>query len=254
MVISHKLRFIFLHNPKCAGTSFRDALKPYHDDHFNFWGIFYAPYFKNHIDHTHLRLWEMQAQFPKIFSCLADYNSLIFVRDPYARFLSALNEHMKKFQPNIKLLEMDTLQRIGAIEAFILNELTIARITTDWRFIHFSPQLWYLRLGEHTIPRHIVAIRNGHDFIHQGLACLGLPALPVPHHNPSPVDLTGILASPVITGFIHEFYRDDLAYFAAAPALAPMLTTPRPPAERTPAERPLAEPAVPSASFTIKVS
>ncbi len=89
MIVSHANRFIFFHNPKCAGTSFRDALKLYHDDGFNFWDIFHAPYFKNHIDHTHLRLWEIQAQFPHLFRCAESYNSVIFVRSAHARFLSA---------------------------------------------------------------------------------------------------------------------------------------------------------------------
>lgn len=112
MIISHAHRFIFFHNPKCAGTSFRDALQPYHDDAFTFWGIFYAPYFRNHIDHTHLRLWEMQAQFPAVFACTACYNSVIFVRNPYARFLAAVNEHFKKFQPQIDLAAMTSPQRV----------------------------------------------------------------------------------------------------------------------------------------------
>jgi Sulfotransferase family len=152
VIVSHTNRFIFFHNPKCAGTSFRDTLKPYHDDAFTFWGIFYAPYFKNHIDHTHLRLWEMQVQFPKIFACAESYNSVIFVRSPYARFLSAVNEHIKKFQPHIKLESMLPEQRVWVVEAFVRQDLTIARITTDWRFIHFSPQLWYLRLGDRRTP------------------------------------------------------------------------------------------------------
>ncbi len=87
---------------------------------------------------------------------------------PYARFLSAVNEHMKKFQPHVNLAEMDAAQRISTIEAFIHNELTIAHITIDRRFIHFSPQLWYLSLGKHIIPRHIIAMRDDQNFTYQG--------------------------------------------------------------------------------------
>jgi hypothetical protein len=220
VIVSHASRFIFFHNPKCAGTSFRDMLKPYHDDPFTFWGIFHAPYFRNHIDHTHLRLWEMQAQFPRIFACVERYNSVIFVRDPYARFLSAVNEHVKKFQPQINLATMAPERRVEVVELLIRKVLTIANITTDWRFIHFSPQLWYLRLGEGTIPRHIIPMRNNDSFMREALSVLGLPDLAMPHHNPSPIDLTPALASPVVDKFVREFYADDFAFLRADERLA----------------------------------
>lgn len=220
MIISHANRFIFFHNPKCAGTSFRDALKPYHDDGFSFWGVFYAAYFRNHIDHTHLRLWEMQAQFPEIFQCAATYNSVIFVRSPYARFLAAVNEHIKKFQPRIDLPAMTPEQRTAVVEAFISQVLTIARITTDWRFIHFSPQLWFLRLGTRIVPRHIIPMLANGNFAREALAALGLPDLAMPHHNRSPVDLRPALASPAVRGFVQTFYADDFAFLRADSRLA----------------------------------
>jgi hypothetical protein len=151
VIVSHTNRFIFFHNPKCAGTSFRDTLKPYHDDAFTFWGIFYAPYFKNHIDHTHLRLWEMQVQFPKIFAC-AELQLGDFRAQSLCSFSLGCERAHQEFQPHIKLESMSPEQRVWVVEAFVRQGLTIARITTDWRFIHFSPQLWYLRLGDRRTP------------------------------------------------------------------------------------------------------
>jgi hypothetical protein len=221
MIVSHVNKFIFFHNPKCAGTSFRDVLKPYHDDEFIFWGIFYSPYFRNHIDHTHLRLWEMQAQFPRIFACTETYNSVIFVRDPYARFLSAVNEHFKKFRPQIDLASMPPERRIEVVEAFVRQVLDIARITTDWRFVHFSPQLWYLCLGNRIVPRHVVPMGGDDSFAQEALSLLGLPSLPVPRHNPSPIDLTLSLTSPIVRGFVQQLYAADFAYLRADARLAP---------------------------------
>ena len=222
MIISHTHKFIFFHNPKCAGTSFRAALAPYHDDPFTFWGIFNAPYFRNVIDHTHLRLWEMEAQFPDIYEKTHEYNSIVFVRSPYARFLSAMSEHLKKFWPAIDIQAMTPLQRSQTVEVFIAKILNISRIITDWRFIHFSPQIWYLTLGKHQVPRHIVPMleKNPDAFAKQGLAVLGLPDRIVPHYNPSPVDLYAALGSSAVRAFIQDFYEDDFAFFRARPSLA----------------------------------
>ena len=139
------------------------------------------------------------------------------MRNPYARFLSAVNEHVKKFQSRINLPSMTPDQRVEVVEALVRKVLTIANITTDWRFIHFSPQLWYLRLGDRTIPRHIIPMHSDGAFTRQALSLLGLPALPVSRHNPSPVDLTPALASPVVSGFVRTFYADDIAYLTTLP-------------------------------------
>lgn len=211
MIVSHARRFIFFHNPKCAGTSFREALAPWHDDPFSFWGIFDSPYFRNRIDHTHLRLWELAAQFPHLFDCATDYNSLIFVRDPRARFLSAMNEHFKKFQPHIPLETLDAERRIALAETFLREGLNIARITTDWRFVHFSPQAWFIRFAGRTVPRHIVPMDAEGGFAREGLARLGLAEVAIPHHNPSPVDLAAVLRSPLVERFIRTFYAEDFA-------------------------------------------
>ena len=118
----------------------------------SFWGIFPAPFFRNHIDHTHLRLWEMQVLFPHIIRAAQTYRSVIFVRNPYRRFLSAIDEHFKKFQPSVQLATMSHADQITAIEAFIEKILNIGVITTNFRFIHFSPQVWFIRLGDRNIP------------------------------------------------------------------------------------------------------
>jgi hypothetical protein len=227
MIVSHRHGFIFFHNPKCAGTSFRETLAPYHDDPFTFWGIYNAPYFHNMIDHTHLRLWEMQAQFPALFDKTANYNSIIFVRSPYARFLSAMNEHLKKFQPQIDVAGMSPDQRRGLVEEFIAKVLHVSRIITDWRFIHFSPQNWYLTFGGRTVPRHVIPMIEGGDgFAQAGLDALGLPDLAVPRHNPSPVDLSAALSSKPVRDHIETFYAEDFAFFRADPALAPLAVPP----------------------------
>ncbi len=223
MIVSHANRFIFFHNPKCAGMSFRQVLQPYHDDPVSFWGAYQAPYFKNMIDHSHLRLWELLAQFPSVFACAERYNSVIFVRDPWSRFLSALNEHFKKFQPQIDLAGMAPGERVAVVEAFIAKLLHVSRITTDWRFVHFSPQIWFLKLGDRQIPRHVIPMQDGSLFTRAGLAALGLPDLEVPSINPSPVDLSAARDSAVVRRFVETFYSDDMAFFRANPMLAEAL-------------------------------
>jgi Sulfotransferase family len=226
VIICHRNRLIFFHNPKCAGSSFREALRGYHDDPFIFYGIHHAPYFKNALDHGHLRLWELHALFPRVFECATAYDSVIFVRNPQARFLSALNEHMKKFQPQINLAAMAPAQRAKVIEDFITRVLNVGRITTNWRFVHFSPQVWFLKLGESIVPKHIIPMDASGSFARAGLAALGLPEHPMPLINPSTVDLSAALRFPTVARFVADFYADDFAFFRAHPSLSGLLDAP----------------------------
>lgn len=39
MIISHRHRFVFFHNPKAGGTSVRAALEQFNDIGFGLWGV-----------------------------------------------------------------------------------------------------------------------------------------------------------------------------------------------------------------------
>ena len=129
MIVSHQQRFIVFHNPKCAGTSLRHVLQVLHDDPVIFRDIKPAPFLMNDLDHTHLRLWEIQLLYPRIIEAAQSYRSVILVRNPWRRFVSALDEHFKLFHPNVSLAGMAPEQQIRTIEAFVEQGLAIGRIT-----------------------------------------------------------------------------------------------------------------------------
>jgi hypothetical protein len=226
MIICHARQFIFFHNPKCAGTSFRDMLKPYHDDEVSFWGVFRAPYFQTAMDYTHMRLWELQANYPRLFACIDQYNTLIFVRNPYLRFLSAISEHFKKFQKQIDLEAMDEAARIGVIENFLTRHFSMSLPIAHWPYIHFSPQMWQLRLTDRILPRHIIPMDGNPAFMREGLRALDLPEIPALWHNPSPQDLSGLLRSEVVRHFVATVYAEDFTFLASRPELAHLAVLP----------------------------
>jgi hypothetical protein len=226
MIISHARRFILFHNPKCAGTSLRIALESYHDDPFVFWGIDDAPFFRNRLDHTHLRLWELRVLFPRVIADAQSYASVILVRNPYRRFLSAVDEHFKKFRPDDRLAYRSPGDQINLIEGFVEHVLTVARIIADPRFIHFSPQLWFIQLGEQKIPKITIPMDDNPAFIEQALDGLGIPHVPVTARNLSRVDLAHVLASPKVARFVRTFYEIDMDCFAADPVLAHLTVAP----------------------------
>jgi Sulfotransferase family len=224
MIVSHAQRFIFFHNPKCAGTTFRNALQPFHDDTVMFWGPQDVPYFRNQLDHTHLRLWELAAAYPALFRAAAGpYQSVIFVRNPYARFLSAVAEHFKKFRREFLFETLSCEEQTAMVTRFLDRELTIERITTDWTTIHFSPQIWFIRLGDRVLPRTILPLDPDGRIMPDAFNALGLLPVNVGRINPSPYDLRHLLSVRRVVSFIEEFYEQDFAFLRDNPTLAQLV-------------------------------
>jgi hypothetical protein len=126
-------RLVFIHNPKCAGTSIHKALVDRFADARAFWGRRYDARRDAIIDMAHLTI----AQAREEIGGDAAFRSFGFVRDPYARFVSSYL-HLKRWSAEHRALSIEEL-------AFdILDE---ERIRFDWKFIHFAPQYRFFYEG-----------------------------------------------------------------------------------------------------------
>ena len=227
MIISHAKRFVFLHNPKCAGTSFREALRPYHDDPENFWYRRYQPYFGCEIDLAHMRLWELNALYPRIFDAMGQYETLVLVRNPYERFISALAQHLTAFHQNLDYYSVDKEVLRGYAERFIDQELEIDRVLGNARFIHFSFQTWYIVLGARQLVRHVLPVpRDDGEWV-QVFGKLGIRAENVGRANPRGDPLAHLLRIERVLQWIEDFYKSDFDWLRRQPALAPIAERPK---------------------------
>jgi hypothetical protein len=100
MLVSDTERTIFVHNPKCGGTTVRQALMP-----FETMGNRFSCYeeFNNHkVDMEHVPLRVLQYYFPQTFDKFENYFTFMIVRDPYRRAISAFNQKKKKYYRRYK--------------------------------------------------------------------------------------------------------------------------------------------------------
>jgi tetratricopeptide (TPR) repeat protein len=229
MIISHFHRFILFHNPKTAGMSLRSVLAPYHDDPIPLEGILRRPPLDYSLDFAHLRLWEISTLFPRLIETAESYRSVVFVRNPYRRFISAVDQHFKTYYRDLPIQIMRPVSQMLAVETFVDRMLRVESVRTDHRFVHFSPQTWYLQSGGLRLSADIIPMDDHGAFIVRAFECLGLPDRAVPHDNRSQLDLIQVLISPKIRAFVRDFYADDFAFFAADPVLAPLADEPKTP-------------------------
>lgn len=138
MIISDRHRFIFVHIPKCAGTSVRSALQPYDDTGERFdQRVGEDPTF-GRVDFTHLPLDLLAAMFPADYAKFANYASFCVVRDPFQRFPSAVAQHAKMYRGKL-LSSLDKSGVAQEIDAAIAHLERVERVT-DPEHIHLAPQ------------------------------------------------------------------------------------------------------------------
>ena len=93
MIISDKRKFVFIHNPKTAGTSLRRALVKYHDREVSYWHHLEDIFLDRVIDKAHITMRDF-VHMPD-YSSIDEYFSFGFVRNPYDRFYSAFQFYKK---------------------------------------------------------------------------------------------------------------------------------------------------------------
>lgn len=119
MIISESHHFIFIHNPKCAGTSMRVALKEF-DTRANFyWGLTQLDNQK--IDKAHLPLNILRRFQRADFNLLSKYFVFGFVRNPYERAVSSFNEQHAMLYKRLQTGEVEMPEYTLKLNTFIQN-------------------------------------------------------------------------------------------------------------------------------------
>lgn len=153
MLINDTHRFAFVHIPKCAGTTVRNAMAPY-DEHR---GRFYDRAVADHsalgmLDHHHIPLSVLQDHFPEDFAKLRTYRSFAILRDPYSRFPSSLHERFvqRDRRPLSERDKGEVAREVDKVLALLARHPSNEPIL-DPTLIHFSRQRDYIMLGDEQI-------------------------------------------------------------------------------------------------------
>lgn len=156
MIISDRFRFVFVHIPKCGGTSVREAISRF-DDRNSFYFLRGLSEHKEIglLDYNHIPLKLLESYFKDDFECVRKYSGFAVFRDPYARFPSSLAQRLMMFKGRkLELLSKGEVKReIDEVIKYITHESPYVPITNP-EFIHFSRQIDYVEVdGDRLIER-----------------------------------------------------------------------------------------------------
>ena len=228
MIVSRKRRFVFLHNPKVAGTSFRSEIAQYDDFGRMFWGEEVDPYLNVMVDLAHLRAWELPCVVPDLFFDLANYRTLVFVRNPMRRFLSSCFQYFGKYRGDLRFVHQDVATQRAMIIDLMRNKLTSPNVIADFQLVYFSLQRWYVFLGNRRIANHILPIFSEDQDLDAAYDILEVPRRASRRHNRSSPERYDALMCDEFVDFVNRFYAADYAMLSEFDHLQPLLDTASP--------------------------
>lgn len=158
MLISDTEKFVFIHNPKCAGTSIRTCLRKYDttDSLFSGWKMIG----NEKIGMSHIPLWKLNKLFPEIVSeKLKKYFTFMIVRNPYTRFIASFNSAFE--QDYITYREtFDIVTYKTVLNEFIENVDANKIRAYMYNLRHFVPQTDMIFLDGEWITDTIIKIEE----------------------------------------------------------------------------------------------
>lgn len=198
MIISDKFKFVFVHIPKCAGTSVRQLLAQFDDT-----GERYRPHVMEHrsygkIDFTHLPLPLLLDIAPDDFEKLRAYEAFAIVRDPRERFFSALAQRLKMYEKR----ELAQMQSAEVIESAlrVIDALHQPSNRFAYNFIHFTPQVDFINLNGERLVQNIYPITDVASLVTHLEDLTGSQLDFVGKKNPTTVFRSGSMKAVVLTG------------------------------------------------------
>jgi hypothetical protein len=160
MIVNDKYKFIFVHIPKCGGTTFRNSIKKYDDTNGYFTGKIESHHSYGTLNYVHLPLFMIQKVFPKILDKIISYDTIAILRNPFDRFTSSLAQHINRYRENDihklsnkRILEIAYIV-IENIEKYKDNQLL------PLEYIHFQRQSNYVYLENKILVNHLFKIKD----------------------------------------------------------------------------------------------
>ena len=159
MIINDKYEFVFVHIPKCAGTSVHNFIQKFDSEKGIFIGHVGHHLALGKLDYAHIPLFVLHEHFPHEFEALQNYWSFAVVRNPFDRFASSLSERLKNF--GAKTIQNYSKKEVRPLIYETINYLSRnqkVRCLLPPEYIHFQRQVDYIWLDGKQIIESIYTI------------------------------------------------------------------------------------------------
>jgi hypothetical protein len=186
MILNQRHRFVFIHIPKCGGTTIRNVLEEHNE-----WPQFTHPKTREiptHgiVDHAHIPLFTLKELYPEDFDQLCSFESFALVRNPFDRFFSSVLQKMRmdKMREKSKIRTFSNIEIQNEIQAMVayLSDLPYSYQLLPYNYVYFQRQVDYIYLNDERVVKHIYCLNNLDSFFAaiEEKTCVKLPKFKEP--------------------------------------------------------------------------
>jgi hypothetical protein len=154
-VVSDQHRLVFLHVPKCAGSTLLHDLRRHADPGGDLVGYRTLPD-GGELDLSHLTLAQLADHFPDVLDKLRVYESYAILREPNERFASALAYYMRTVLG--RPLALDRFDTVESTLKDVCTRLSANEAGRDRTLAQFQRQIDYVKLDGTRLVRHLYPI------------------------------------------------------------------------------------------------
>jgi hypothetical protein len=162
MIICPTHGFVFVHVPKCAGSSVRGQIEHCDPAHIAQARVGKHPVLGT-IDYGHIPLDQLRVHFPEHYAAVRDLDAFAVVRDPLARFGSALRQVLWQYEKRpMTLIPPDELRDMTLR---MLDNVAAEIDAPSHRFIFFMRQERFVFDEGRQLTRNLIPLDLVPDFI-----------------------------------------------------------------------------------------
>lgn len=156
MIIRHDLELVFIHIPKCGGKEIRKVIKAgikNDNDCIELFNFEYDKRTRKYVDLAHLAAYNVRLR--KEYRYIKKYQTLCCTRNPYARYISAVNEYYRQESKSTeKLVEMGKITKEMRLNYY--KDISYKHSIEDPRFVHSWPMHYFTELGKKNLVNKII--------------------------------------------------------------------------------------------------
>lgn len=160
MIISDAYKFVFIHIPKCGGSSVRGFLHNYQQHGNKFTGRVEMHPELGPINMAHIPMVALNKYFPDDFASVQNYWSFAILRDPFSRFASSVSQRLRQYGKN-------SIDQITAVELQSVVDQAIKFLSKNknkWllpaEYVHFQRQMDYVSFGGRVAVSKLYILEN----------------------------------------------------------------------------------------------
>jgi len=225
MIINNTFQLVFLHIPKCAGTSVRNILQPYDETHGAFTRRIDDHPSLGRIDYVHIPLFVLKDHFRDEYEKVLRYDSYAVIRDPYARFPSSFSQHLiMSGKDQIKNLNTQYIKKEISNTIKVLKDFQADKSYLPFQYIHFQRQVDFICLDGQRLINHVYDISHLSTMLVEigkrlGVSLDNIQAYPNTKNNKTfvyrnrTIRLVSETTRPILKPLIPSFIREKISQF-----------------------------------------